>query len=262
MEKIEEFKEISDVSSEEVEPTYDLTNQLNIQQKQTNVVLEEGEAFRTKNNKFEEFDWEAVIEALQDIIRGLSDLTKTNIRNFYPQQYNETIDLLYRAFFKRQNNSVMLLSRSKHNLRAVTLQAEREIRAMAGDDYNIKVVKVNSTLNNSENKIQNKFCEALGLKDCKTLTSIEMLKKIEDYFVQQKDLSICFIFEEIDSYVQTTKQRMLYKILDLMTQLQIPFAFIATSQQINVAEKFEKRIKSRFSHRSILFYKMSPDLYI
>ena len=90
---------------------------------------------------------------------------------------------------------------------------------MAGDDYNIKVVKVNSTLNNSENKIQNKFCEALGLKDCKQLTSVEMLKKIEDYFVQEKNLSICFIFEEIDSYVQTTKQRMLYKILDLMTQL-------------------------------------------
>jgi len=32
------------------------------------------------------------------------------------------------------------------------------------DPDNIKVIKVNSTLNNSENKIQTKFCEAFGIK--------------------------------------------------------------------------------------------------
>ena len=45
-----------------------------------------------------------------------------------------------------------------------------------------------------------------------------MLTKIEAYFESEPNLSILFIFEEIDSYVLNTKQRMLYKILDLLTQ--------------------------------------------
>jgi Cdc6-like AAA superfamily ATPase len=34
----------------------------------------------------------------------------------------------------------------------------------------------------------------------------------------------------------------------------IPFVFIATSQKVDIIDSFEKRIKSRFSHRQIFFY--------
>ena len=43
---------------------------------------------------------------------------------------------------------------------------ERDIRqeySERGEEANLKVIKVNATLNNSENKFQAKFCEALGL---------------------------------------------------------------------------------------------------
>lgn len=47
---------------------------------------------------------------------------------------------------------------------------------------------------------------------------------------------------------------MLYKILDMLQYASIPFVFIATSQKVDIVDSFEKRIKSRFSHRQILFY--------
>lgn len=39
--------------------------------------------------------------------------------------------------------------------------------------------------------------------------------------------------------------------------LKVKFVFIATSVKVDIADSFEKRIKSRFSHRMVLFYEQS-----
>jgi origin recognition complex subunit 4 len=77
---------------------------------------------------------------------------------------------------------------------------------------------------------------------------------VEKYFKEQKDMCILFILEDIDFYIETTKQMMLYKILDMLQYAKIPFVFMATSQKVDIVDSFEKRIKSRFSGRMILFY--------
>ena len=46
-------------------------------------------------------------------------------------------------------------------------------------EFNLKVIRVNSTMNNSEPKMQMKFCEALGLKDFdKQVTSSEFTNRV------------------------------------------------------------------------------------
>lgn len=72
---------------------------------------------------------------------------------------------------------------------------------------------------------------------------------------------MCFILEDIDYYVETTKQLLLYKILDMFGYLKIKFVFIATSVKVDIVDSFEKRIKSRFSHRMILFYEQSLEAF-
>lgn len=84
-----------------------------------------------------------------------------------------------------------------------------------------------------------------------------MINYIKEYFDNNPNMSVCFILEDIDYYVETTKQVLLYKILDMFGYLKIKFVFIATSVKIDIADSFEKRIKSRFSHRMILFYEQS-----
>ena len=132
-----------------------------------------------------------------------------------------------------------------------------------GDDAQLQVIRVNSTLNNSENKIQQKFMDVLGLTriDKGSTTSIEMAEKVREFYQNNPHLTIVFIFEDIDFYVETTKQLMLYKILDILTQCQVRFVFLATSMKFDVADSFEKRIKSRFSHRCEMLYDLNLNTF-
>ena len=71
-----------------------------------------------------------------------------------------------------------------------------------------------------------------------------------------------FILEDIEYYVETTKQVLLYKILDMFQYLKISFVFVATCVKVDIVDQFEKRIKSRFSHRIILYYQQSIELFM
>ena len=73
---------------------------------------------------------------------------------------------------------------------------------------------------------------------------------------------VLFIFENIENYIKSSKQQMLYKILNMMTVIKIPFVFVATTPAIDVEEQFEKRIKSRFSHSSILLYEQKLETFV
>lgn len=85
-----------------------------------------------------------------------------------------------------------------------------------------------------------------------------MINNITTFFKENKNIAICFILEDIDYYVETTKQVLLYKILDMFTTIKdIKLVFIATSVKMDITNSFEKRIKSRFSHRQLFFYKQS-----
>lgn len=48
-------------------------------------------------------------------------------------------------------------------------------------------------------------------------------------FENNKNLCVIFVLEEVDHYIETTRQTMLYKILDLLQYAKIPFVFLATS---------------------------------
>lgn len=78
------------------------------------------------------------------------------------------------------------------------------------------VIRVNSILSNNETKILSKLIESLKLKQStSSFQSIEMMKTIEQYFVDNRNNSVLFILEDVDFYVQNTKQILLYKILDM-----------------------------------------------
>ena len=130
-------------------------------------------------------------------------------------------------------------------------------------EFNLKAIRVNATMSNSEPKFQAKFCEALGLKELdKQVTSNEFTNRVQEFFQENKDLSILFVAEDIEYYVETTRQIMLYKILDMLQHCQIRFVFLCTSMKLDIADSFEKRIKSRFSHRQVLLYGLDFELFM
>jgi origin recognition complex subunit 4 len=110
-------------------------------------------------------------------------------------------------------------------------------------------------LTTKETAILNHFAECLGMDNAdKQILAHEMQAKMEQYFKTRPDISVLFVLENVEYYIENSKQSLLYKILDMLQYAKIKFAFIGTSQKIDIIDNFEKRIKSRFSHRQILFY--------
>lgn len=70
----------------------------------------------------------------------------------------------------------------------------------------LRVIRVNSILSNSETKILIKLCESLRLKQQqKGFHSLEMITLISKYFEDNSKISVLFILEDVDYYVETTK---------------------------------------------------------
>jgi len=69
--------------------------------------------------------------------------------------------------------------------------------------------------------------------------------------------TILFILEEFDLFAQG-KQRLLYSLLDAMQSLTSQAVVIGVSCRLDADQLLEKRVRSRFSHRKLLF--ISPSL--
>ena len=80
----------------------------------------------------------------------------------------------------------------------------------------LKIARVNSILNNSEAKIFMKFGEALGIKNLNKNQTVELIAEVQALFKEQKNLCVVFILEELDHYIDSSRQIMLYKILDML----------------------------------------------
>lgn len=64
-------------------------------------------------------------------------------------------------------------------------------------------------------------------------------------------MAVIFVVDEIDRFADA-KQTLLYNLLDLAQSAPVPICVVGISTKITVRELFEKRVRSRFSHRTIL----------
>lgn len=65
--------------------------------------------------------------------------------------------------------------------------------------------------------------------------------------------SIVFILDKLDRFAEHPNQHLLYNLYDLAANSKstIPICIIGVTDRVDVLELFEKRVKSRFSHRNI-----------
>jgi hypothetical protein len=136
------------------------------------VELKEGQALRSKSKQHqparELWDYSQLI---QELIVALTNLTKTQSQGFYREQGLSVLQVLKQAYLKGENNSMLLLARSKQTLHSFISAATEEITRVlqgSGEDSGgvreLKVIRVNSILLNSETKILLKLAESLKLK--------------------------------------------------------------------------------------------------
>ena len=222
-------------------------------------------ALRTKSAVHRPVEWAPFLEICQHLVVKLADLTRTRTRALYAEQYEQVMQCLERAFAHRENNSLLVLARSKQIIHSLLARVIADCAAQQQEAGQVlKVVRVNTTLlDANEQKILMRLCEIIGLaQKSKELYTVEMITEIQKYFEANAHVALLFVFEDIDFYVAETKQVLLYKILDMLQYCQIRFVFVATSMKVDVVDHFEKRIKSRFSHRQVLLYAQSYPLFM
>ena len=62
---------------------------------------------------------------------------------------------------------------------------------------------------------------------------------------------IIFILDKFESFCAQKNQTLLYNLFDVAQSRAVPICVIGLSSQVDVTERLEKRVKSRFSHRQL-----------
>lgn len=68
---------------------------------------------------------------------------------------------------------------------------------------------------------------------------------------------IAFILDEFDLFTEHRNQTLLYNLFDMAQARSAPMLVVGVSSKIDIVESMEKRVKSRFSHRTIHLRKPS-----
>lgn len=102
-------------------------------------------------------------------------------------------------------------------------------------------------------EIARQLCETLNLEYIKTASlgdNIQFLLQILKALAQAGKAAV-FILEEFDLFAHTQKQTFLYCLLDSLQKSQAKAVVIGTTCRHDCLDLLEKRVKSRFSHRSV-----------
>ena len=102
-------------------------------------------------------------------------------------------------------------------------------------------------------EIARQLCETLNLEYVKTASlgdNIQFLLQILKALNQAGKAAV-FILEEFDLFAHTQKQTFLYCLLDSLQKSQAKAVVVGTTCRHDCLDLLEKRVKSRFSHRSV-----------
>ncbi|KAL6845422.1 hypothetical protein ACP4OV_024917 [Aristida adscensionis] len=160
------------------------------------------------------------------------------------------------------NNSVLLLGPRGCGKAAVVDMVLDDLKKEHPDA--ISVIRLNGMLHSDDNcamkEIARQLCLEHQLSFSKMASSDDntefMIDMLRECGLAHK--TIIFVLEEFDLFAQG-KQRLLYSLLDAMQSLTSQAVVIGLSCRLDADQLLEKRVRSRFSHRKLLFVPASLD---
>ncbi|KAK9115054.1 hypothetical protein Syun_021851 [Stephania yunnanensis] len=160
------------------------------------------------------------------------------------------------------NNSVLLLGPRGCGQKEVELRAkvlDLVIEDLKSEHHDlISVVKLDGILHSDDNcalkEIAKQLCLENQLLFSKMASSDDnsqfMIAVLREYGLAHK--TVIFVLDEFDLFAQG-KQRLLYSLLDAMQSVASQAVVIGASCRLDADQLLEKRVRSRFSHRKLLF---------
>ncbi|KAL9246206.1 hypothetical protein vseg_019771 [Gypsophila vaccaria] len=160
------------------------------------------------------------------------------------------------------NNSVLLLGPRGCGKTAVLELVLKDVLKEYPDM--ISVIKLNGILHSDDNcaikEIARQLCTENQLMFSKMASFDDntqfMIAMLRECGLAHK--TIVFVLDEFDLFAQG-KQRLLYSLLDAMQSVKSQAVVIGISCRLDADQLLEKRVRSRFSHRKLLFCPPSKD---
>ncbi|CAA6661252.1 unnamed protein product [Spirodela intermedia] len=170
--------------------------------------------------------------------------------------YSKLKFLISNSITEACNNSVLILGPRGSGKNAVLELVLEDLRGEYQDM--ISMVRLNGLLHGDDNygikEIARQLCLEHGLLFSKIASSDDNSRFLIDMLREcgLAHKTVIFVLDEFDLFTQG-KQRLLYGLLDAMQSLVSQSVVIGVSCRLDADQLLEKRVRSRFSHRKLLF---------
>lgn len=105
-------------------------------------------------------------------------------------------------------------------------------------------------------EIARQLCETFDMQFVKTASLGENISFLNQILLTLKQAQkfLCFVLEDFDTFAQRNKQTLLYCLLDALQKSMVKASVVGTTTRHDCIDLLEKRVKSRFSHRTLLLH--------
>lgn len=138
----------------------------------------------------------------------------------------------------------------KFAVRAIAEQLDREISRIY--KFSLKDLEAKELL--SRKSITNTFSNVLKVLDDEISLGDSSMAKIR--------YPIVFSIDEVDVFANQSRQTLLYNLFDLAENSSVPVCVVCFTSKFTFKELLEKRVRSRFSQRTINFRRFSQEKFI
>ncbi|KAJ6262413.1 hypothetical protein Dda_3221 [Drechslerella dactyloides] len=185
-------------------------------------------------------------------------------------EYNAVHQLLEQTVVAGEGNSILLVGPHGSGKSLVAEKAVAELQKHHAKDF--IVVRLSGCLQTDERTAVREIWRQLGssmeLDESKPINFADTLTTIlallshpsehdpaasADSMAETTSISVLFLLSEFEQFAAHPRQTLLYNLFDIAQARKAPIAVVGMTSKVNIVEDLEKRVKSRFSHRTLGF---------
>ncbi|KAF3906357.1 hypothetical protein ABW20_dc0104169 [Dactylellina cionopaga] len=185
-------------------------------------------------------------------------------------EYNTVLNLIEQTVVAGEGNSILLIGPRGSGKSLVAEKAIKELQKHHEKDF--IVVRLSGCLQTDEKTAVKEIWRQLGssmeLDESKPINFADTLTTIlallshpsehdpnasQEQMAETTSISVIFLLSEFEQFAAHPRQTLLYNLFDIAQARKAPIAVVGMTSKINIVEDLEKRVKSRFSHRTLGF---------
>lgn len=217
-------------------------------------------------------DVEAVKSRIMSQLNGgLIHIEDSNINSGYETVFN----ILEKTVFQRERHSLLLVGPRSSGKSTIVNKALGRLKKKYLNEF--LVIHLNASIHSDDNTAVREIARQLDLTTKRKFDeegvasstyrhefTIERksihetfanilnvlsisLENVED--LEKKHTPLIFVIDEFEKFTSNNKQTLLYNLLDMSQNSDIPITVIGITTKINARDNMEKRVNSRFSQR-------------